>query len=212
MLLGLAGKAGSGKDTVCEYIQDWAREQGREATRDAFADRLKISAARALGFEGAPSECIEFCNDMKRAGTVTVNFDNEKLGRFHSVTQSWKGWELSGREYLQLYGTEAHRDVFDHDFWIRAVLPDPREKYQGRDPYDILVVTDVRFKNEAQWILGCGGRVWQILREGSGAGDHASEQPLPGNFISDRIYNHGSLDELRDTVMSMMDIQVYSAK
>jgi ABC-type dipeptide/oligopeptide/nickel transport system ATPase subunit len=70
MLIGINGEAGSGKDTVYSFIELWAQADGvRLCRRDAFADRLKISAARALGMVSeSPEECIDFCNRLKEPG------------------------------------------------------------------------------------------------------------------------------------------------
>lgn len=203
MIIGLSGKATSGKDTVCGFIKDWAESNGRSAERDAFADRLKISAAHALG---VMDDEIAFCNSLKTTGRITVTISQANAIDPHGFFAR----QFTGREYLQWYGTQAHRDVFDHDFWLRGVLPDPGDRYGGRDPFDILVITDVRFDNEAQWIKGCNGEVWQIDRDGAGAGSHASEQPIDPKYVDHFIDNNGSLDTLRDNVMSLVERKVFA--
>lgn len=200
-IIGLHGKAQSGKDTTFEFIQDWANSQDLLAERDAFADRLKISAARALGFQGPNYECIHFCNDLKYAATIDIKWNQEALDASPSVTDSWSGWSLSGREFLQLYGTEAHREVFDPDFWISQVID------IDRGILDLLVITDVRFPNEAEAIKAEGGQIWHILRDGAGAGDHASEQALDPDLIDCFIHNDGTLEELEDTVRGILEFQ-----
>lgn len=188
MLVGLHGKAGSGKDTVYEYIAEWAEQNGRSARRDAFADRLKISAARALGFK---ENEIEWMNDLKQEGSMVIVQIPEQHG-YHV------NHEITGREYLQYYGTEAHRDVFDPEFWVNAVLP-PKEDD------DILVITDVRFPNEGTAIREAGGQVWQIIRDGSGAGNHASETPLDDSLVDVVIPNDRTLENLRDMTFDLCE-------
>jgi len=109
--------------------------------------------------------------------------------------------EITGRRYLQLYGTEAHREVFGDNFWIDQALPDPCAPYYGRkDPFDLLVFTDVRYQNEAERIRECGGEVWLI--------DRPSVEDLPDSHASEnidfhvdtRIINNGTLDDLHDAV------------
>lgn len=46
VLIGLHGRAGSGKDTAFLAIQKWAEERGLVAVRQGFADKLKLSACR----------------------------------------------------------------------------------------------------------------------------------------------------------------------
>jgi hypothetical protein len=165
--------------------------------RDAFADRLKISAARAFGFDGTEEECIAFCNIIKGEGwRILIQRDEDRDEGHHPV-------ELcTGREYLQRYGTEAHRDVFGQQFWVKAVLPDGYPSDTERDN-TLLVITDVRFPNEAERVRECGGQVWKIDRpvERIAESAHASETPLSDESLIDRtIRNHGDLDALRNEV------------
>lgn len=194
MLIGLHGRLRSGKDTACGFILDWAHEQGREAKREAFADRLKLSAARALGFDQPDDEAIELMNALKETGAIEVWMS----GHVPQV--------ITGRKYLQLYGTEAHREIFDTDFWVNAVLP----RSAGGEFDGILVITDVRFPNEAERIRDLGGEVWEIVRDtGRDQDSHASEVRLPEEMIDLKIDNNKSLDHLRDVVTSLMERKVY---
>lgn len=187
MIIGLHGPARSGKDQTFQFIKELSTPNV-VVRRDAFADRLKISAARAIGFDGTPEECIEFCNWLKEKGEVITypirDFDERAY--------------VSGREYLQRYGTEAHREVFGYDFWIRAVIP---ENYVS-PPSELLVITDVRFENEAQAVRQANGVVWRIERPEAGIAEseHASEQALPEYLIDDVITNHGDLEYLRNQI------------
>lgn len=178
-IIGLTGRARAGKDTVARLLIDHLAD--RHVIREGFADALKLSAARALGFDGPLAQCIEFCDALK-TGTV--------------LTTTPKGTRtISGREFLQRYGTESHRDVFGSDFWIDAVLP------AGRDDCDVLVVSDVRFENEAERIRDRGGEVWRITRPSlSTASSHPSEAGLPDHLVDLEIGNAGTLDDLRNVI------------
>lgn len=203
MLIGLNGKARAGKDTACQFILDWAEENTLSARRDAFADRLKLSAARALGY--TEEAAIAAMDVLKENGLIIINLDGYDDG------------EITGREYLQWYGTEAHREIFDEDFWVDAVLPKDNpnqlslfaktdEVFRG----EIVVITDVRFPNEAGRIKSLGGEVWQIIRPGDAKEDgHASEQTLLPELIDHVIINDSTLDHLRDSVLSRVERLVY---
>lgn len=205
ILIGLNGEKESGKDTAGKYICAWAPTIGRDARRDAFADRLKVSAAHALG---VMDQEIDFCNALKQHGSeinIEITGDYDHHGYWHA--------QISGREYLQWYGTEAHREVFDTDFWVDAVLPNPDLPSCGReDPFDILVITDVRFANEAARVKECGGEVWEIVRTGHGDEDkHASEQGLPPELIDRRIYNESTLEAFKNEVITLAERSLYVA-
>lgn len=203
VLIGLNGEKESGKDTAGNFIIEWAPSIGRDAERDAFADRLKISAAHAFG---VMDHEIDFCNALKQEGceiNIEITGDYDRHGYWHEM--------ISGREYLQWYGTEAHRDVFDPDFWVDAVLPNPDLPYCGRDEtFDILVLTDVRFPNEAARVKECGGEVWEIVRPSQSGGDkHASEQSLPPELVDRRIYNESTLEAFQNEVITLAERSLY---
>jgi hypothetical protein len=109
--------------------------------------------------------------------------------------------EISGRQYLQYYGTEAHRDVFGDDFWVEQVLDTPVT--DGT----ILVVTDMRFPNEIAGVLDRGGIAVKIRREEADSKPilHPSEQTLPDDQFDYFLDNNGSLNDLFVNVVDMVD-------
>lgn len=232
-LIGLHGKARSGKDTTADLIQSWCDAHHFTSARHGFADKLKVSAAHALGvFENE----IDFCNSLKgdyERGFIEVRMATSGKGPNAVVSQ------ITGREFLQYYGTEAHREVFGSDFWVDSLLPEGegnyRRVFETKTEYDgsgnevgsqggmwghpdwhsnfyssrgrvadFCLVTDVRFDNEAERILELGGSVWRIVRDGSGAGEHASEVELPGELVNVTIDNNGSLNDLSEAVETIM--------
>jgi hypothetical protein len=65
-----------------------------------------------------------------------------------------------------------------------------------------VVITDVRFDNEAQAIVNAGGEVWRVERPGwrclaDDAATHQSEAGVSDHLITRIIDNSGSLDDLR---------------
>jgi hypothetical protein len=107
----------------------------------------------------------------------------------------------SVREYLQHYGTEAHRDVFGPNFWVDNVdLSHDRR---------IVVVTDVRFANEAQAVHDAGGVVVRVIGppEVEEAGDgHASEAELPYGLLDGAIYNTNRDDGFESLDRQVLDL------
>lgn len=197
-LIGLHGKAQSGKDTAYGLLS----KRIERVARDAFADRLKHSAVRNFKPESTVGEAYYFCEWLKEGGVVRVfrNSDDESPAA-----------EVTGREFLQHYGTEAHRQVFADDFWVDAVLPDRTDlenfgREDGED-WDILVVTDARFPNEAEAIREAGGEVWHIIRPELEEGEqdsHASEQPLPEELVDKVILNDGTLEEFEEALLDAL--------
>lgn len=219
ILLGLSGRLHSGKDTSFGFVQEWAAERGLRAVRRGFADKMKVSGMRALGFVGTDDDLIMLANELKEMGEVsTVILSQSVL------------YTIEGRKFWQLYGTEAHRDVFGSDFWVDALLPTDFQPNYGDGPVrsweinfcqdgtepgsigaDIAVVTDVRFENEAERIKHLDGHLAEIIREepdpdGNG---HISEAGIPGHLVDYVIDNTTTLENLRDEVFYVMD-EIYS--
>ena len=89
-LIGLAGKAGAGKDTVADYL--WEKEG---AIKIAFADALRSAATSIFGLG-------------------PVNFLDRDLKE-----EEVKYWGMTPRRMLQLLGTEATKPVFGDDIWLK---------------------------------------------------------------------------------------------
>jgi len=193
VIIGLSGRARSGKDTIYNIVKE---THDGQVIRKAFADPLKLSALRVFKPGATIEEALEWADKMKAHGYVDLASD---IG---------EGFHLSGRQLLQNYGTEAHRDVFGKDFWVDVSLPHhdgmghTENGLFGIDRYkDLLFFTDVRFVNEAERIKEWGGKIVHVVRDSVKTGDsHASEQRLPSEYIDAIIYNNGSLDNLKETL------------
>lgn len=227
-VIGLAGKKRRGKDTVYASIQK--QLDGETVVRDAFADRLKISFARLFlepgsqaepPFEGWTDEdCIAFTDHFKENGTLVLpEFPGGEMPDGVDV-HSWNIEDVTGREALQKYGTEMHRDVFGSNFWVDQVLPGSGVGVRGRENVlaekypgaDVLVITDVRFPNEAERVRAYGGVVFEVVRPALDAQDtdtHASETPLPRELVDAQIINDGTLADLDSRVLDALKETVW---
>lgn len=205
-IIGLTGRARAGKDTAAGIIIEWAKEHGADfIIRQGFADLLKLSAFRALG--GSPdvplAEAVRFCDELKQdGGDLEVTLPTEPLDPIRS-------YALTGREFLQRYGTEAHRDVFGTDFWVDALFA--HVEANGPDfGYDLLVIPDCRFDNEVAAVVAHGGEVWEVTRpqhddELKSGLEHTSELGVNPELVSVVINNNGTLDSLRATIHSVCE-------
>lgn len=186
-VIGLAGRARVGKNTVAKLIADVTDGPVEEA---AFADLIKVSAARALG--------VRFHGDDVGLDAVRRWADNLKLDHSVRVVDGSGNLvhEVTGRSFLQRYGTEAHRDLFGEDFWVEVV------KFERPD-LALLVLTDVRYENEARAIHAVGGEVWEIQRPDLPPSDdsHPSERPLPDDLVDLTLVNDADMEGLQIAVM-----------
>jgi hypothetical protein len=170
-LVSLTGLAGAGKSTLAEIL---VTEHGFEAM--SFAEPIYAGLAAML------------------------DIDQEELERRDRKEAPIDWLNKSPRELLQELGTAWGRDRVHRDLWI-LVLDRRLRMYQalGMD-LSRVVITDVRFANEAQYIRARGGYIWQVVRGASTARPHVSEAGVPSHWIDDVIPNTGTLDELRALV------------
>lgn len=134
-ILGLTGRMGAGKDYL--YTQLTKVFPGR-VFRMAFADGVKLDIEETL------------LDEVVQVQT----YDGDEL------EYRWrKPYKPEVRRLLQWWGTELRRGE-DPDYWIkhaekRLVRINATATY---DPV-LVVFTDVRFSNEAEWIRSQGGKV-----------------------------------------------------
>lgn len=218
-LIGVNGFKRSGKGTVANIVADRAYASPTTVAQVGFADKLKILGARTLGFTDlSDAECIALMDEAKESWAISVAKNvTVHDGPKHSPGRLSPGWVttepvtlLTGREYLQNIGNEA-RQIFGDTFWIDMVLPDPvavegwpSERATLLERHypnlDVLLITDLRYQNEAERVKALGGVVWEVLRPGTNSDGHASEIPLPRELVDYQINNDGSLSDLESAV------------
>lgn len=119
-------------------------------------------------------------------------------GTFLKSTVDTIGWERAKKNpevriMLQSLGVGA-RELFGENFWIDLALAKAKQEHR-------VVITDVRFKNEAQMITIAGGQLWRVHRPHTGpVNDHISESELDDHPFDYRIYNNSGLDGLDSAV------------
>ena len=142
MLIGLIGLIGSGKGTAADYL---VKDHGFVV--ESFASSVKDVCASIFGWERSMMEG-DTIESRRWRETVDVWWENE-LGI--------KGF--SPRMAMQLIGTDVMRDCFNDNIWILSL-----KKKLSSLSGDI-VVSDVRFKNEANMIRESGGVLIRIVNE-----------------------------------------------
>jgi hypothetical protein len=182
MIVGLAGFKGSGKDTVAAYL---IKEHGFE--RKAFADPLKRSVAALFDIPFADVD--KYKND---------DYIGVEIRQISEVVKF-----LSFREILQRYGTEAHRDVFGQDFWLDYTLP-----VQGFYPGRAIVVTDVRFRNEAERVRELGGFMWFVDRMEVRPPYELHPSEVYDFEVDTIVHNNGTLEELYANIEAALVLSV----
>ncbi len=143
---------------------------------------------------------VSFADPMRQALYVlSPKIDN--IVRLSEYVDDY-GWDVAKqnqevRRLLQVFGTEVGRKMFGLDFWINIALKDLSGDTQ-------VVISDVRFPNEADAIAKLGGSMWRINRKNhSAVNGHASEHAMDNYMFNHVIYNDGTLDDLSDEVFML---------
>jgi hypothetical protein len=143
---------------------------------------------------------VSFADPMRQALYVlSPKLDN--VVRLSEYVDEY-GWDVAKqnqevRRLLQVFGTEVGRKMFGLDFWIDIAL-------KNLDGSSKVVVSDVRFPNEAETIKKLGGSIWRINRHNLNAvNGHPSEHAMDSYMVSHVIYNDGTLNDLSDEVFML---------
>lgn len=140
---------------------------------------------------------LSFASPIKKAISIIHEIPEEILSDSKLKETVLPQWGKSPRELLQWLGTDIYRNQFSKDIWLKNMEMRIR-KYEDFP----IVVTDVRFDNEAKLIHKLGGSVWRIDASERIKSDdkHESENGIDDSLVDLTIYNNGNVDELKKIV------------
>ena len=154
MVIGLTGYARSGKNTIAEEFVNHAHFE-----QAGFSDSLKSILYSLNPYILCPP--IHFSESNNKIPTRVQHYIDEL------------GWDDAKsipeiRQLLQRLGTEGGRYALGENVWIDGLFNRPHKAK--------LVISDLRFENEASAVRERGGFVIKVERPGVGpANDHSSE-------------------------------------
>ena len=169
-LVGVTGIARAGKDTLADCLASKQYDK-----KVSLAEPIKLGVATMLDIP-----------------LVWTNTDGVK-------DSTVPGFDFTLRKAMQTLGTEWGR-ALDENVWVdiaRKKLKAHREWMLTLDVDDsVVVIPDVRFNNEAEWILQEGGLVIRVEREvDRPVQSHASEVGVSNKYIALSMDNNGTKEE-----------------
>ena len=167
MIIGITGKAGVGKDTVADHL---ISQYG--FVKYSMAQPIKDLLNARHGWSNADWQDREW----KERPNVWAGIGAD-------------GYYMSPRQCAQWLGTEAGRMVHGEDCWIKIA----RRKIEDMLPASV-VISDIRFRNEAQFVRDMGGVIVRIDRDVAPVADHESETMWFEPDVT--IVNNGTMGEL----------------
>ncbi len=168
---------------------------------------------------------LTFAGPIKQIAKIFGFTEKEIYGTQKEKLAINKEWGISGRYFMQKFGTEICRDYLPtaipemnmngQTIWIRLV-----DIYLKQHLNENVVITDLRFLDEAKIIKEYGGTIIKIIRpsciskgdtleKGVSKGDtflesvHASEidiSKIEGDYT---IFNDGTLEEFQKKVIDI---------
>jgi len=139
-IIALCGFAGSGKDTVADYLVKHYQYQ-------------KLS----------------FASVIKDIASIVFMWDREKLEGLTEAVRIWREqvdewWakhlnmpQLTPRYVMRYFGTDLFRKHWHPDIWVKIVE-------RKLSSYDNVVITDCRFVNEIDMLVSNGAKIIRIER------------------------------------------------
>lgn len=214
MLLGIAGPARAGKTTVGEMIA----EELKGYSTYALASPIKKTINTLFGWDERHSngilkeeECytrVFHCGEIWTSLYVLLNTDVEAeyVRKFYSIFNAYcvfdsggfLQYKISPRKAYQLFGTEWGRQSVCDTIWLDMA------------PKENCIWTDVRFDNEAEYLVNLGGKVILIEsdRVTTKETNHKSENGIDNSYVCATIKNNKeqSLEELKWKVIKLCRI------
>jgi len=140
----------------------------------AFADTVKAIASRITGIPVSDFYSDEYKDTFNAVAGITPRL---------AMTKVYDGL----------------KPVFGDDLFIKPV----KRAWEATNK-KVMVITDVRYENEAEWIRSVGGVILHVQRPGAGPSEHSSERGIAVNPADYVLRNDGSLDDLREVCASVV--------
>lgn len=179
-IIGITGKKFSGKDTVGNYLVE-----KYDYKQYAYATALKL----------AVKDIFEFTDEQL----------NTELKEVVDTR-----WNITPRRVLQYVGTDLFRNqsnvLFPDigcDFWIK-VLERKILKQLNENPDTKIVITDIRYKNEAELVKKLGGNIIKLNRDTNMTDNHTSETSIDEINIDYEINNNGTKIQLFNIIDALI--------
>jgi len=203
MIIGISGKARSGKDTFAKMLaEELQKKTGQAYVLMAYAHELKLRVQKDfdMSYEqlwGNEKEVYDRRYRKDRQNWVAGRRDHDEIKE-----NFW-----TPREILQAYG-QFFRTI-DYDFWVSYLFRVIEEK-----EYKNVIITDVRHVNEVDAVVDRGGYHIRVEREDKDSvhnEQHISETALDGGHRIDfNVINNWTLRHLEEAAKDVVSFLIDS--
>lgn len=183
VVVGITGIARAGKDTLADCLASKPHDK-----KVSLAEPIKLGVATILNIP-----------------IVWTNTDGIK-------DSTVPGFNFTLRKAMQTLGTEWGR-ALDENVWVDIARRKLNSHREGMDNLGItdsvFVIPDIRFNNEAEWVLGEGGVVIRVQRgDAPPVQSHASEAGVSNKHVAIVMDNNGTKEEFMYRAREMRSVLV----
>ncbi len=234
IVVGFTGEKHHGKDTAAKYKEDALRFAFADPLKEAVMALYDMSYAQVYDealkdvidprYGVTPRKILqELGTDFVRERDVDhfLKLMDAKIGRViasdAASSRGDPGFSGIGRVWSTEEEEQQHARDEELAEWKRAVAESYAELRPIEEPAPApvvkrlrptVLVTDVRFANEAELVKRHGGlviKVWRTINDGKPKDTHASEAGIPEQLVDYTFENNGTKQELWDKVQQAVD-------
>jgi len=157
----------------------------KRSGKDTVADILMMKYPKSIKYYFAA--CLKM--EVARACGVTVEYIDEHKDNFRRILQGW--------------GTDFRRKLQDENYWIKKM----EIAVQNFSSFKNIIIPDVRFKNEYDFVKQNGGIVIRVSRDTGAIDNHVSETELDKEQFDAVILNDSDFGHIVDQVLAIDKIK-----
>lgn len=172
---------------------------GKDTFCKALADSTNIPVMRIALADPLKDEVYEYI--LKPNNILRTSLDDHNKGNFRLMLQAW--------------GTDFRRNLFGTDYWVLKLDSKIKELHDSGFK-GIVVITDVRFLDEANYVQKCNGYVvrihrfqkkwWQNLFSRTKEDNHPSECALDDYDFDYHVYNYKDIEDLKHPAKEFLSL------
>ena len=146
-----------------------------------------------------------FADPLKEGLRHIFKYNSEQLYGSKKKTYNPR-WGETPRKSMQTVGTDMFRKIYGDDFWIKRLKLDLVEV---TDKKQSIVISDVRFPNEADMIKSMGGTIIKVVRVvkiESSESEHISESSIDLIKADHVVKNNGTIADLEKRINRIVGV------
>ena len=215
VLFGLSDQEAWGDDFKEKKIALWDRSPrelfqriGTDWMRQHNPDHWLLRASREINpspssvDSGCPPQLQRTKAPFRLAAQAFFDLSDQQTWDDKCIDVHDEFWDMSPRQMFDLVETLALNDFpnFNAQRAHRSIVPSVRQKLDLSEK-EIIVIKDIRFENEADYLRHHRGQIWHVVRHNvEKVNPHSSELGIKIQSNDIVIDNNGSLEQLATAV------------